>query len=147
MTTEYYLKGVLIELYACNFMHVKTSLRVCCMHAHYSGRNLSSSDNGIKWHGCYCCYSFEHNFFLYHNLSILGLKIVFQSIHFSTLFSCSDILSSKILEKSLHSFGPHLRQSTPFCSQVFPLLLFLLSYGALLFCNFFRTILDMQSQN
>ena len=36
------LKSVLIDLHARNFMHAKTSLRACCMHARHRALNLSS---------------------------------------------------------------------------------------------------------
>ena len=36
------LEGVLIELHACKFVHMKTSLRVRCMHARHRACNLSS---------------------------------------------------------------------------------------------------------
>ena len=36
------LRSVLIDLHACNFMHAKTSLRVCYVHAHHHTYNLLS---------------------------------------------------------------------------------------------------------
>ena len=37
-------KGVLTDLHSCNFVHVITSLRVCCMHTCHCACNLSSPD-------------------------------------------------------------------------------------------------------
>ena len=42
------LKGVLIDLCACNFVHVKTYLRARCVHTRHRARNLSSRD--VKRH-------------------------------------------------------------------------------------------------
>ena len=39
------LKSVLIDLCACNFVHTKTSLHACCVHAHHCVSNLSSPVN------------------------------------------------------------------------------------------------------
>ena len=38
------LKDVLIDLRACNFLHVKTSLCASCVHARHCSRNLLNSD-------------------------------------------------------------------------------------------------------
>ena len=45
------LKGVLIDLCARNFMHVKTSLHACCMHACHHVCNLSSPELDLKVFG------------------------------------------------------------------------------------------------
>ena len=42
------LKGVLIDLRACNFVHVKTYLRARCIHTRHRACNLSSCD--VKRH-------------------------------------------------------------------------------------------------
>ena len=39
------LQGVLIDLRARNFVHVKTSLRARCVQSRHRERNLSSPDN------------------------------------------------------------------------------------------------------
>ena len=36
------LKGVLIDLHACNFVHAKTSLHARCLHARHCAHNLLS---------------------------------------------------------------------------------------------------------
>ena len=38
------LKGVLIDLRARNFVHAKTSLRACWVHAHHRAHNLSNPE-------------------------------------------------------------------------------------------------------
>ena len=47
------LKSVLIDLHAHNFVHAKTSLRACCMHAHHCARNLSSPEYPCFLHYLY----------------------------------------------------------------------------------------------
>ena len=42
------LKGVSNDLHAPNFMHVKTSLRIGCVHARNRAHNLSSPANDIE---------------------------------------------------------------------------------------------------
>ena len=39
------IKSVLIDFCARNFVHGKSSLRACCVHARHCARNLSSPEN------------------------------------------------------------------------------------------------------